>query len=329
MADPARGLRIAVLSDDSIEEFDPTPFLGGFDWEMHTLTAPVGERIRALADSRRFDLFLNLCEGHDQDGDSLDGTGYAGIEVVRALERCGVPYTGADSLHWDVTREEQQATAEAHGIPFATGFRVTSAEEAVARADRLTYPILAKHPQSWGSTGLLRESRAETLDELLRQVTRLCAAYGAARLESFIDGREFSVLVVDDPDDLARPIAYPVAELIFPPGEAFWHADLKWSETSTLSIVRVTDAQLSVRLQDVARRMYQAMGLAGCGRCDIRVDQAGTPIVLEMNANPGIMFLPEELGPADTAILFDPGGYPVFFDRLFRAALVRHRRSVG
>ena len=38
-----------------------------------------------------------------------------------------------------------------------------------------------------------------------------------------------------------------------------------------------------------------------------------------------IMLKPEEYGPADYMILYDPGGYKVFFDRLIQVALIRHK----
>jgi hypothetical protein len=47
------------------------------------------------------------------------------------------------------------------------------------------------------------------------------------RVEEFIDGPEFTVLVVDNPDDLGHPFVYPPAELILPPGENFLHSDVK------------------------------------------------------------------------------------------------------
>jgi D-alanine-D-alanine ligase len=318
-------VRVCVLSDENIEDFDPSPFLAGFDWEMITLTAPVAEKVQALAESGRFDLFLNLCEGYELDGEARDGSEYEGMEVVKALERTEMPFTGSDSRSWDPTREEQQAAAEKHGVSFAKGFRVRSVDEAMELVQHLRYPIMVKHPQSYASTGMFKESRANTLEEVKRQVARICSAYGAARMEEFIVGHEYNVLVVDNADDLDRPFAYPPAELIFPPGEDFWHTDVKWNYEAPFSFREATDPLLTARLQDAGRRMFLAMGMAGCGRCDIRLSEAGEPIVVEINANPGIMFPPEEYGPSDYMILYDPGGYAVFFDRLFRAAIVRHR----
>jgi hypothetical protein len=50
--------------------------------------------------------------------------------------------------------------------------------------------------------------------------------------------------------------------------------------------------------------------------------------ILEINPNPAIMLKPKEYGPADYVILYDAGGYQVFFDRLFRVALIRHQQRL-
>jgi D-alanine-D-alanine ligase len=144
-------------------------------------------------------------------------------------------------------------------------------------------------------------------------------------MEEFIVGKEFNVLVVDNPDDFNNPIAYPPAELVFPPGEEFWHTDVKWNYDVPFDFKRVTDPHLIGRLHDIAIGMYKAMDGNGYGRCDIRMNDKGELFILEINPNGGIMFKPEEYGPADYMILYDPGGYKVFFDRMFQAALSRHQ----
>jgi D-alanine-D-alanine ligase len=149
--------------------------------------------------------------------------------------------------------------------------------------------------------------------------------FGAARMEEFIVGKEFNVLVVDNPDDLSKPFVYPPAELVFPPGEEFWHVDVKWKYDVPFDFKQVTDPSLCSRLQDIAVRMYLAMEVSGYGRCDIRMNAKGELYILEINPSAGIMFKPEEYGPADYMILYDPQGYKGFFDRIIQAAFVRHQ----
>lgn len=351
-------MHVCVLSDEEIKDFNPRPFLQDYEWEMVTLKTPVMENLKAIADQNRFDVYLNICEGYDVDGDEYEyyyeyeyeyeyyyvyeyerepdrepepvtehetEHAYEGIEVVRALEALNLPYTGADEAFFDPTREEMQAAADKNGIGFAQGYQVKSVEEAERLVKNLRYPIMVKHPRSYGSTGMLRESRADTLDEVRIQVERICEEFGAARMEEFIVGREFNVLVVDNPEDFSDPFVYPPTELIFPEGEEFWHTSIKWDYNVPFDLKQVTDQELASRLQDMGKRMFLALGGVGYGRCDIRMNENGELFILEINPNSGIMYLPKEYGPADYMILYDKDGYKGFFDRIFQSAIIRQK----
>ena len=320
-------MRVCILTDEVPEDFDPTPYMQGFDWEMVTMTDPVMEILRKLDARHEFDVYLNICEGYEYDDDA--DWRYEGIDVVRALEELNLPFTGADSKFFDPTREEMQAAADAHAVGFAKGYRVTSAEEARRLVNNLRYPIMVKHPKSYGSTGMFRESRVDTPEQLVKQVERVCSEFGAARMEEFIVGKEYNVLVVDNPDDPEQPIAYPPAELIFPPGEEFWHTDVKWDYNVPFDFKEVKDPELIAQLHDTAIRMYKAIDGVAYGRCDIRMNEQGELFVLEINPNPAIMLKPEEYGPADYMILYDDGGYQLFFERIIRSALARHKQNAA
>lgn len=320
-------MRVCILTDEDPEDFDPAPYMEGFDWEMVTLKDPVFETLRELKARNEFDIYLNLCEGHEKDEDP--NLLYQGIDVVRALEELNMPYTGADPKFFDPTREEMQAAADAQGVNFAKGYRVTSVEEAQRLVKNLRYPIMVKHPKSYGSTGMFRDSRVDAPEQLAKQVERICGEFGAARMEEFIVGNEYNVLVVDNPDDLENPIAYPPAQLIFPPGEEFWHTDVKWDYNVPFDFKEVKDPALIARLHDIAVGMYKAIGGVAYGRCDIRMNEQGELFILEINPNTAIMLKPEEYGPADYMILYDPGGYKLFFERIIRLGLMRHEMKAA
>ncbi|HEX5807269.1 MAG TPA: hypothetical protein VFY25_01280 [Anaerolineales bacterium] len=318
-------MRICILTDELPEDFNPAPYMEGFDWEMFTMTDPVLEKLRELDARNEFDVYLNICEGYEE-GEEWE---YQGIDVVNALEELNLPYTGATPWFFDPSREEMQAAADAHGVGFARGYRVTGVEEAQRLAQNLRYPIMVKHPKSYGSTGMFRESRIDVPEQLAGQVERVCKEFGAARMEEFIVGKEYNVLVVDNPDDLENPIAYPPAELVFPPGEEFWHTDVKWDYNVPFDFKQVTDPGLIARLHDTAILMYKAIHGVSYGRCDIRMNEQGELFVLEINPNAAIMLKPEEYGPADYMILYDEGGYRLFFERIIKVALMRHQMKMA
>src|SRR5262245_38142386 len=133
-------MRICILTDEEFQDFDPTPYMQGFDWEMVTMTDPVMDVLRELDARQDFHVYLNLCEGYEEDEDS--DWDYQGIDVVKALEELNLPFTGADSRFFDPSREEMQAAADAHRVGFAKGYQVRSVEEAQRLAKNLRYPIM-------------------------------------------------------------------------------------------------------------------------------------------------------------------------------------------
>src|SRR6266487_6331284 len=131
-------MRVCVLTDEEVQDFDPAPYMQGFDWEMVTLTDPVMDGLRELDARKHFDVYLNLCEGYEK-GEDADWE-YQGIDVVRALEELNLPFTGADARFFDPTREEMQAAADRHEVGFAKGYRVINVKEAQRLVKDLRYP---------------------------------------------------------------------------------------------------------------------------------------------------------------------------------------------
>jgi D-alanine-D-alanine ligase len=159
--------------------------------------------------------------------------------------------------------------------------------------------------------------------QLRLQAERMLELYGGARVEEFVEGREFTCLVVDNPGDLADPFVYPPGELAFPDGEQFLHTDAKWF--SDVPIHPVADQLLASRIQEMSRKMFLGLGGVGYGRTDIRMTADGELFMLEINPNCAILYLPDQNGPADVPITFDPKGHRGFLDRIFRSALARRQ----
>ena len=57
-----------------------------------------------------------------------------------------------------------------------------------------------------------------------------------------------------------------------------------------MSAAPVDDPALDARLRDAAARFFTALKGTSFGRCDIRVDRAGTPFMLEINPNCGVFY---------------------------------------
>jgi len=314
-------MKVCVLSDPEWgDPFDPSYYLQGYEWELHDLHRPhVNEELKALS-RQGYDVFLNMCDGAADEN-------RPGLEVVLALEALDLPFTGAASHYYEPTREQMKNVCRTYGILAPLGVTLTNTENLVAKIEAMCFPLIVKHPNSYGSVGLIKESRVATLNELQGQVKRMLDLFGGALVEEFIEGREFSVLVSENPDDLENPVTYVPVEVIFPLGESFKHTDMKWYRYEELQCNPVTDADLSACLRKMSANLFLGLHGTGYGRCDIRINPDGELFMLEINPQGAIFYPPETPGMADTILRFDPRGHTGFVDLLFRSALARHKRK--
>ncbi|MDQ2696149.1 MAG: D-alanine--D-alanine ligase, partial [Pseudomonadota bacterium] len=111
--------------------------------------------------------------------------------------------------------------------------------------------------------------------------------------ERYIDGREFNLALLAGPHG---PEVLPAAEIVFqdfPPDmprivgyAAKWDADSFACRHTVRTFPGDADRPLLAAMQELALRCWRLFGLAGYARVDFRVDGAGRPWVLEVNANP-------------------------------------------
>jgi D-alanine-D-alanine ligase len=194
-------------------------------------------------------------------------------------------------------------------------------------AARLRFPLIVKHPSSYSSIGMTRDSRVETPAALRREAERITAAFGSALIEEFVEGREFTVLVAENPDDPLSPTTYTPVEFFFPDGETFKHFDLKWVEYAEVRAAPVPEGALSSRLRELSAKVFRGLDGAGYGRVDVRVRADGVPFFLEINPNCGVYYPPSDPGSADICLLHDPAGHEGFTRQIVAAAL--RRRDLG
>jgi len=259
-------------------------------------TLDLSEVKRRIADLRP-DLVFNIVE-------SLDGKGRLIHVIPLLLDALNVPYTGACAEAMCLTSHKvlaKQRLAAAHlptppwigpypedvpNLPPAAGPAVTSEEKWIVKSvwehasiglDEKTH-LLCDHADR--AATLLRE-RAPRLG-------------GACFAERFIDGREFNLALLAAPDG---PQVLAPAEILFEGYadhtlkivgyRAKWDsASYEFHHTPRRFDFPAKDAALLARLSDLALQCWRLFGLSGYARVDFRIDAAGRPWILEVNANP-------------------------------------------
>ena len=78
-------MRVCILSDESIEDFNPAELLKDHEWDFWTVEPPVEEFIRRVSSWKEYDVFLNIYEGYQDDNTSYETAGAA----QPSFYRCG------------------------------------------------------------------------------------------------------------------------------------------------------------------------------------------------------------------------------------------------
>lgn len=311
-------------SDSPMKDFDPLSdvirHLEGHTCETVYIDKAKGVHQIVELSRRGFDVFINLCDGAwDEDR--------PGIEIVQTMERLGLPFTGASSDFYEPSREMMKRVCHFWGIKVPAFVYAADDESVELAANLLKFPLITKHPNSYGSIGLTKDSRVETPEALRVQARKMIDAYGGTMIEEFIEGREFGVLVTENADDPLKPFAYYPVEFCFPKGEAFKHFDLKWRDYEKMTCVQCDDDELAARLMEISRQLFIGLNGSGYGRCDIRMNADGELFMLEINPNCDVAYPLDEAGSADLILMHEKWGHRDFFEKVIAAGLKRHRRQ--
>ncbi len=141
------------------------------------------------------------------------------------------------------------------------------------------------------ASGLVRQTRSGIRSLLPSRAKNLG---GTCFAEIYIHGREFNLSLLAGP---RGPEVLPPSEILFvgfpPEKPKIVDYRAKWDENSYAFHhtprrfdFNGRDADLLQELKDLALTCWHVFGLAGYARVDFRVDEAGRPWILEINANP-------------------------------------------
>lgn len=312
----------------------------GLSWEWVPIT--LGNVEEMVSEARAPSVVvLNLC-----DGDEVNG--YPGLSVVKALERAGIPFTGARSPFYATSTSKlaMKSLFAAAGVNTAPWIVIDEPERDVIRAGRsLGFPLFIKPDVSFGSAGItvrsLVTNGARALDviqSLLAGMHGLHFERGAIYAEPFLGGREFTVLLVSDTVAQDGITALVPCERVFdvslPQTERFltfericgeYERDKPLEEGVTFYKYAKAPEELRQPLTALAKQAFRAVGGNGYARVDIRTHEVtGEPFVLEVNANCALSS--DDTSSVGSILALSRVPITHLIDIILRDALVRHRR---
>ncbi len=226
---------------------------------------------------------IELCEKADAVFLALHGGMGEDGRIEALLEACGIKHSGSDysSCHLAMDKALTKAIFESNGIP-TPKWQLYRGEN----ISGIPTPCVVKPCGCGSSVGV---TIVETPRKLEKAIS-LAKSYGAkVMIEEKITGREFSVGILGGK-------ALPVIEII--PKTGFYDYKNKYQAGVTKEIcpAELTKAQ-SEKMQGIALRAHNALGLGMYSRLDFLMDGDGNFFCLEANALPGMTpssLLPQE-----------------------------------
>ncbi len=220
--------------------------------------------------------------------ESLAGRGALLHLPVAVLETFGIPFTGSGSMALALTTDKPRCKE----LLRAAGVRTPDwwSQGSLPVEQR----VIVKPSREDGSCGITAASVMNGAEAVACINATAADAPDAVFAEAFVDGREFNVSLLDAGDGLQ---VLPVAEIRFVdfPSDRprILDYEAKWAPESAVyrgtqrhTLRQGEEASLTGQLASMAQRIWSVFGLRGYARVDFRVDDRGTPWVVDVNANP-------------------------------------------
>jgi len=223
--------------------------------------------------------------------DTYRGRGRFRSLVRSILEAHGIAFVGSDARACALADDKAAAKTRlgAAGIPTPPGIVAASPTEPLP--DWLVLPCILKPACEHMSRGLvIARDRAEAAARLADLMSRLAQPI---LVETFIQGREFAVSVVDGPGGLEvlPPLEWKTGD--GPYGVLTEDFKLQVVEPGSRDAARAELAPGELReLEALSLAAFRALGLRDYARFDVRLSPGGTFFFMEANVTPSME--PEE-----------------------------------
>lgn len=232
---------------------------------------------------------IALCQMADIVFMALHGENGENGKIQATFDLFGIKYTGSDYLSSAIAMNKELAkkVLAAGGVPVPRGFSV---KKGVATSKQPGFPCVVKPCCGGSSIGVSIVNDQESYEKALAEAFRW---EDEVVVEQYIQGREFSVCVIDGK-------ALPVIEIA--PISGFYDYKNKYQAGSTVETcpAKLPDIQTK-EMQKYAELAAQVIGLDTYSRMDFLMDEEGRMYCLEANTLPGMT--PTSLIPQEAAAI--------------------------
>ncbi|MGH8557984.1 MAG: methyltransferase domain-containing protein [Methylococcales bacterium] len=234
---------------------------------------------------------FNLCD------EGFNNEASKELHVAALLEMCRFHYSGGtpQCLSYCYDKSLTRGIAKEMDIPVPSAF-VIKPEDIQFFEFPLTFPVIVKPNFGDSSFGITQKSVCYDLQSLENAIIDIREKFGYNNpilVETFLTGKDISVGIIGNPPTnyMILPIIeedYSILPVELP---RICGYEAKWDPKSPYWNIRSVPANLS---EDVARflgasclKLFERVGCRDYARFDWRLDENGTPRLLEVNPNPG------------------------------------------
>ncbi len=247
------------------------------------------DAIHSAIENWKPDIAFNLLE-------EFDGVAVYDQHVVSYLELLHLPYTGCNPRGLMLARDKAltKKVLSFHRIPYPEFCEIPQGRTA-KRPKWLSFPLIVISINEEASLGISQASIVEDDDKLSERVAFIHDSVGSgALIERYVEGREFYVGIIGNGQLQALPVWELILDKLPEDAKRIATERVKWSrkyqqkygitsrEADNLSEHKTEE------IQNLAKRVYRALGLSGYARIDMRMAEDGQLYVLEANPNPQI-----------------------------------------
>jgi D-alanine-D-alanine ligase len=254
------------------------------------------KNIKELIKSRREFIgpnVIEICQKADIVFMALHGANGEDGKIQAVFDLFGIRYTGTDYLSSAIAMDKglTKQFFRWNNVPTPKGSVIKKGDIDISyRQFDIELPVIVKPCCGGSSVGVTVAYTNEEYTEALKE-----AFYYEDKVivEEYIEGREFSVAVIDN-----KP--YPIVEIA--PIKGFYNYENKYKAGSTVETcpARISD-ELTAKMQKMAVDGAKALGITGYCRLDFMMDENDDIYCLEANTLPGMT--PTSLIPQEAAVL--------------------------
>ena len=294
----------------SIEEYKQVFATLNIEWQWQPVTINdykivIDTIANNISSSDKTPLILNLC-----DGDEINGT--PGVSVIQYLKEKKLLFTGSDEYFYKITTSKvpMKKAFDQFNVTTPAWIAINNRTQNLEDVfNQLGSPVIVKPAVSGGSMGVGIKNVVHNIDQLKALVQEMFDGYRGWQLtvdgiiaEQFIDGPEFTTLIVGSYDHVDTAKVYSPVERIFheslPATEKFLSFDRLWeiyeeespmpNDENFYNYVS-PDKKFHEEIMQLSWNAYCATRGTGYTRVDIRMDkQTNKMYVLEVNAQCGL-----------------------------------------